>query len=127
MSFVLERGVGFYLEISGKFTYNDRDKKFENEHLEIHLDLGLVDGIVNPTFLILYKNTGARDGTYNKIYTHLSHKEYTNIKESLLKMIPAEQIAAVSSQLGGGSKKKTSKKKTSKKKTSKKKISKKNK
>lgn len=118
MSFVLERGPGFYIEISGKFTYNDR--KFENEHLEIYLELGLVDGIVNPTLLILYKNTGARDGNYNKIYHQLSHREYTYVKESLLKMIPVEQRAAVSSQLGGGSKKKASKKKTSKKKTSKK-------
>jgi hypothetical protein len=118
MSFVFERGSGFYLEVSGKFTYNDG--KFENEHLEIHLNLGLHDGIVHPTLLILYKNTGARDGNYNKIYHELSHREYVYIKESLSKLIPPEQRAAVSSQLGGGSKKKTSKKKTSKKKISKK-------
>jgi hypothetical protein len=125
MSFELSRGSGFYLEVSGKFTYNNGI--FENEHLEIHLNLGLQDGIVHPTLMIHYKNTGATSGNYNKIYHELSHREYAYVKESLLKMIPAEQRAAVSSQLGGGSKKKTSKKKTSKKKTSKKKQVKENK
>jgi len=120
MSFVLNRGEFFYLEVSGKFNY--RDGKFENEHMEIHLDLGIVDKIYNPYLMILYKNTGAKDGNYNKFYTHLSHREYSDIKESLLKMIPPEQRELILRQQGGVSKKKTSKKKTSKKKTSKRKI-----
>jgi len=118
-SFDLSRGAYFYLEVSGKFNY--RDGKFENEHLEIDINDGRSSGMGGiATLMILYKNTGAIGGYYNKIFLDLSNKEFLDIKESLLKMIPPEQRSLVLLQQGGVSKRKTTKKKTSKKKTSKK-------
>jgi hypothetical protein len=74
---------------------------------------------------IFYIAKNKEDENKKSYNLFLNDKEFLDIKESLLKMIPPEQRSLVLLQQGGVSKRKTTKKKTSKKKTSKKKTSKK--